>query len=192
MNLARQLADAAKERRRRMGFVETKPLVAFVTRNINIELKKEQKQEQRQEQSNPIYIQCRKRDHERRRCEERKIQRLISRQRREEEIRIALEITTKCVAEHFNITADKLRGHSRPAGMIFARFIAFHICNRSFGISYKKTGSYFNRDHTTIIYGVNQIDSMFVENPFLSLSQTIILSRIRSLLSIEDKTYWGA
>lgn len=64
--------------------------------------------------------------------------------------RIAWEITNE-----FGLTLAELRGRGRSGFLCNARFEAFARC-RALGYSTPEIGRFFNRDHTSVMYGLRK------------------------------------
>lgn len=55
---------------------------------------------------------------------------------------------------------DAILGTSRSRGLVLCRHVYYHIAREKMGLKLAKIGSFFNRDHTTIIHGLNKVKDM--------------------------------
>ena len=89
----------------------------------------------------------------------------------------SLESVCKQASQHFKIPVADLRSKSRSKEIVRARHIAWHLSKNIVGATYKEIAQYYaNRDHSSVIHGVNKIsqqsktdqtlakDVLFLEN----------------------------
>ncbi len=77
---------------------------------------------------------------------------------RKREITADLIITT--VAEHFNISAQDIRGSKRNSEIVQPRHIAMYLCRNMTNLSLSSIGdSLGKRDHSTIMHGIEKVDN---------------------------------
>lgn len=55
---------------------------------------------------------------------------------------------------------DAITGNSRARGLVLCRHVYYHIAREKMGLKLAQIGSFFNRDHTTIIHGLNKVADM--------------------------------
>lgn len=55
---------------------------------------------------------------------------------------------------------DAILGTSRSRGLVLCRHVYYHIAREKMGLKLAQIGSFFNRDHTTIIHGLNKVKDM--------------------------------
>lgn len=55
---------------------------------------------------------------------------------------------------------DAILGTSRARGLVLCRHVYYHIAREKMGLKLAQIGSFFNRDHTTIIHGINKVKDM--------------------------------
>lgn len=68
------------------------------------------------------------------------------------------EIIINMVAEQFEITPADIVGNKRSSKIVYPRQIAMYLCRTMLDIPLTQVGSYIgNRDHTTVIHGINKI-----------------------------------
>lgn len=193
-SLAQSLANAAKERRKRMGFIETRPLV-LISRPARVDIENEYENESENEPVEYIQGRVRPRWPERLEIKRRNLE------RKEKAARVLDEVTRN-VCLHFNVKYEHIRQYRRPMSeriksphaFTVPQYVAFWLCKRVFDLTYPEIGRHFSRDHTTVIYGVERMDEIILENPSVALSVTVLRSM---MLRDEDEQnaiqeYWGA
>lgn len=55
---------------------------------------------------------------------------------------------------------NEILGTSRTRGLVLCRHVYYHIAREKMGLKLAQIGSFFNRDHTTIIHGLNKVADM--------------------------------
>ena len=55
---------------------------------------------------------------------------------------------------------NEILGTSRSRGLVLCRHVYYHIAREKMGLKLTQIGSFFNRDHTTIIHGLNKVKDM--------------------------------
>jgi hypothetical protein len=55
---------------------------------------------------------------------------------------------------------DAILGTSRSRGLVLCRHVYYHIAREKMGLKLAQIGLFFNRDHTTIIHGINKVKDM--------------------------------
>ena len=68
-----------------------------------------------------------------------------------------VERITEIICDYYKIRLSNLLGKSRKREYIKARFIAMYLIRKKAGYTLKRTGRYFNRDHTTAIHAISSI-----------------------------------
>lgn len=73
-----------------------------------------------------------------------------------------IQLISKIVAKHFELSVEEVRGKSRKQTTVLARSICIYLCRDLLQISFAKIGRCFGgRDHSTIIHGhKNMINQM--------------------------------
>lgn len=75
--------------------------------------------------------------------------------------KITIELITQIVAEHFDITKEDLISTKKSNNIAHPRQICMYLCKTLTDSSYIDIAKYLgNRNHTTIIYGVQKIDKL--------------------------------
>lgn len=55
---------------------------------------------------------------------------------------------------------NQILGTSRSRGLVLCRHVYYHIAREKMGLKLAQIGSFFNRDHTTIIHGLSKVKDM--------------------------------
>jgi len=94
---------------------------------------------------------------------------------------ITPEIILQTVAEHFGVTTADLRGPKRVADIVLARQIYMYLCRDLTNINLTNIGKNLgNRDHTTIMYGIEKIQAK-LDNKELSSTIDTIKKKLNSV-----------
>lgn len=92
---------------------------------------------------------------------------------------VAPEKILRVTAKLFECTVKDLRGGSRKSGLVRARGVFIWICRHRLKLSFKKIGSLLgNRDHTTIMNGLEKIGSLLDTDAAVALALDRILQRL--------------
>lgn len=79
----------------------------------------------------------------------------------------------KCVSAHYGITVDDLLGKSQIKGIVFPRRMAMFLCRKKLKLPFQKIGEIFDRDHSTVMSSIKQIQKE-VDEKKIDLSQIAI------------------
>ena len=83
------------------------------------------------------------------------------------------------IANMYNISVYDICGNSRNAKHVLPRHITMYILKNRYNLTYKKIGDILNgRDHTTIMSGVNKIETELKTNEELKMAVDAILKKI--------------
>lgn len=55
---------------------------------------------------------------------------------------------------------NEILGTSRASKLVLCRHVYYHIAREKMGLKLAQIGSFFNRDHTTVIHGLNKVKDM--------------------------------
>jgi len=78
---------------------------------------------------------------------------------------ITMELVTNIVAEHFDITPTMIFSKNRSSNVAYPRQICMYLCKLYTPSTLNEIGKYLgNRDHTTVLHGVNKISDDIVNN----------------------------
>jgi len=82
------------------------------------------------------------------------------------------------VASLFGLEPALLTGKSRKKAVTGPRNLAMYLCRRHTEASFAAIGRVFNRDHATVMYGVEQIDLRLAREPKLAAELTFLEQRL--------------
>lgn len=82
--------------------------------------------------------------------------------------RISPEQIRDLVASLFGLEPEMLTGKSRKKTVTRPRNLAMFLCRRHTDASFAAIGQIFNRDHATVMYGVEQVDRRLASEPKLA------------------------
>ena len=86
-------------------------------------------------------------------------------------------ITT--VAEHFDLTSEEITGSKRSSKVVLPRQIAMFLCREMTNVPLKGIGKYLgNRDHTTIMHGIEKIEKELQTSDSLQNTVSILKKKI--------------
>lgn len=69
------------------------------------------------------------------------------------------------VCDYFNLTHEALKGKCRSKELVHARHVIFYFIRRHTSMTLKSTGQLFNRDHTTVIHGLENLNDIMDTEP---------------------------
>ena len=83
------------------------------------------------------------------------------------------------VAEHYHVTVTELCGNKRSSKIVMPRQIAMYLCREILDTSLKTIGKNLgNRDHTTVMHGIEKIENELKTNENLKNSIDILKKKI--------------
>jgi chromosomal replication initiator protein len=92
---------------------------------------------------------------------------------------ITPEYIISMVAEHFNLTTSDLTGNKRNSKIVIPRQIAMFLCRELTSTPLKTIGKCLgNRDHTTIMHGIEKIEKEIQNDNNLNNTIDIIKKKI--------------
>ena len=87
----------------------------------------------------------------------------------------------KKVAEHFGLSSLDLLGRSQKKEVSFPRQFAMYLCRKLLELPLQQIGKNFNRDHSTVISGISQIEALAKEqNPSFIRTLSALQARIEN------------
>ena len=94
-------------------------------------------------------------------------------------INVSASDVCAAVSRHFKVGEALIRGKSRKAKVVMARQVLMYLLRRDLGLSFEAIGGVVGgRDHSTIIYGVEKMEKVIVNNS--SIKDEVL--RIKSLV----------
>jgi chromosomal replication initiator protein len=76
------------------------------------------------------------------------------------------EIIIREVCQKYNVSFETLKSKTREREIVFARQLAMYLIKKRTGLTFKKVGQLFNRDHTTAIHAVTSIENYIETDSF--------------------------
>ena len=70
------------------------------------------------------------------------------------------------VARTYNVSEEDILSNRRTAPLVLARQVAMYISREMTDLSFKAIGEHFGKDHTTVLYNVNQIEKFLKDKPY--------------------------
>jgi chromosomal replication initiator protein len=92
--------------------------------------------------------------------------------------RVTPEQIRDMVAQAYGFSILELTGKSRRKAVSRPRNLALYLCRRHTEASYASLGRLFNRDHSTVIYGVEQIERVLAADPRLGQEVSFLEQRL--------------
>ncbi|MES2348972.1 MAG: helix-turn-helix domain-containing protein [Pseudomonadota bacterium] len=68
------------------------------------------------------------------------------------------------VSEHFGVSREVILSKDRHAQYVLPRHVAMYLLRTRYGYSFPRLGRYFHRDHTSVMYAVEQVANMTMDN----------------------------
>lgn len=72
------------------------------------------------------------------------------------------------VCARFGLTPQILRGPKKQRGIARPRQIAMYLAREMTPLSYPRIAAWFNRDHTTVLFGERRVRQLMAERPKLA------------------------
>lgn len=92
------------------------------------------------------------------------------------------EMILEIVAEHYNVSITELKGKKRSADIVLPRQIVMYLCRSITDSPFKTIGIMLgNRDHASIIHGVNKINKDMQTDEALQNTVNIIKKKINPI-----------
>lgn len=92
--------------------------------------------------------------------------------------KITPEKIINVVCDHYKLNAYKLKSKSRVKEFTHARYVIFYFLRKFANMTLKSVGLLFNRDHTTVIHGLETLQDIIDTEPAIKseieLLETII------------------
>ncbi len=88
--------------------------------------------------------------------------------------------TIERIALAFHLSFDELLSRRRTARVAWARQVAWYALHEGFDMSYPEIGEAFERNHTTVMYGVHKVRAIAAEDSELAKHLEQLLVNIRT------------
>ncbi len=79
---------------------------------------------------------------------------------------IKVEKIIEEVARSYDVSENDILSRRRTAELAHARQVAMYIARETTELPYQAIGEAFNKDHTTVLYNVRQIEEFLVDHPY--------------------------
>jgi|SRR6478752_2867138 len=83
------------------------------------------------------------------------------------------------VCDHFSMNEQQLKGSCRDKELVHARHLIFYFLRKYTSISLKRAGQLFNRDHTTVIHGLDKLSDLMDTEPEVKAEVEMLGSMIK-------------
>lgn len=92
---------------------------------------------------------------------------------------ITPELIIDIVSEHYNITSQEIISSNKSRNITFPRQICMYLCRKFTELSLAAIGkSIGNRDHTTILHGIDKIEKQVKDDPSLRSTVDLLIKKI--------------
>ncbi len=99
---------------------------------------------------------------------------------------ITVEFIQDLVADHFNVSVEKLQGKTRKRSIVIARQLSMYLAKKLTGKSLKAIGANFGgRDHSTVIYSCKTVQDLMETDAVFKETVAELEKKIK--LSLNDK-----
>ena len=78
--------------------------------------------------------------------------------------RLSIADIQKEVESYYKVSHSDLIGKKRTRDIIYARQVALYLCREMLDLPYKAIGDKFNKDHSTVIYSVTNVEEKMKES----------------------------
>ena len=78
---------------------------------------------------------------------------------------VTVEKIIEEVARSYNVSESDIISNRKTAKLALARQVAMYIARQTTELSYKAIGEKFGRDHTTVLYNCNRVESFLADKP---------------------------
>ncbi len=91
----------------------------------------------------------------------------------------SLDEIVSAVSEYYHISTSDIKSKKRSRGIVVTRQVCIHIINRLTDCSSTEIGSYFNKDHSTVLHSLKMIENLFKTDPTLESTIEKIIKKIQ-------------
>lgn len=85
------------------------------------------------------------------------------------------------VAKTYNVSVSDILSNRRTASLVLARQVAMYIARETTELSFKQIGESFGKDHTTVLYNVNKIETFLKDKPYQKELVEDIIKNLRAM-----------
>lgn len=93
--------------------------------------------------------------------------------------KLTFESITNIVAEQYGVTVENILSKRRTAEIVQARQVTMYLCRKLLDTSLSQIGTFLgNRDHTTVIHGINSVESELKSSDEMKTKIDVIIKKI--------------
>lgn len=89
-------------------------------------------------------------------------------------------ITTVC--DYFVLSVDVVKSKSRAKEHVYARHVIFYFLRKHTNMTLKSSGALFNRDHTTVIHGLDNLRDIMDTEPVVRSEVELLETTIKNAI----------
>jgi len=90
------------------------------------------------------------------------------------------------VAKTYNVSVSDILSNRKTASLALARQVAMYIARKTTDLSFKQIGESFGKDHTTVLYNVNKIETFLKDKPY---QKELVEDIIKNLRVLNQNSY---
>ena len=80
-------------------------------------------------------------------------------------IGVVVDKIIEFIAKAFGVTENDIKSNKRQANVVLARQVTMYVIKEVTNLKLQEIGSYFNQNHTTVLYGINQAKNKMDSSP---------------------------
>lgn len=93
---------------------------------------------------------------------------------------VSMKEITAAVAQEFGVSVEDMRGPRRHRRECYPRFVAMWLCSKLGEHSLNEIGAFFNRDHTTVMSGLQRLRGLSASDADLRGSMDRLHDQLRA------------
>ena len=98
--------------------------------------------------------------------------------------KLTLEMVLRVAADFFEVTLAELIGRNRSAKIVLPRQVIMYVMREEVGASLQQIGRALERDHTTVMHGIERVASEMDKDPHLAQSVSSLRNRLYEPLRV--------
>ena len=98
--------------------------------------------------------------------------------------KLTLEMVLRVAADFFEVTLAELIGRNRSAKIVLPRQVIMYVIREEVGASLQQIGRALERDHTTVMHGIERVASEMDKDPHLAQSVSSLRNRLYEPLRV--------
>ena len=92
---------------------------------------------------------------------------------------ITIDKIISTVCDHLNLTGEEIKGKSRVKEHVYARHLIFYLFRKHTTLTLKSAGELFNRDHTTVLHALNNLQDIMDTEPAVKNEVELLEAKIQ-------------